>query len=68
MRRDGKAVKKAGESEDLPAYKLLPPRTEVIQQDLEDKKGKSPGRLISVRVFFRLGLMRNTKPRKEKTK
>ncbi len=49
---DGKAVKRAGESEDLPELKAQPPRTWGIFNDLEDKKGTSPDRYNFGPGFF----------------
>jgi hypothetical protein len=52
MRRDGKAAKRAGKSEDLPARKTTTFEDEVGRRDLEDKRGKSPDRFIRSGDFF----------------
>jgi hypothetical protein len=52
---DGKAAERAGESEDLPEQRCHYLRGLEVGQDLADKKGTSPDRWISVRVFFAPG-------------
>ena len=52
LNANGKAAKRAGESEDLSELKGVTTVDWGAPQDLEDKKGKSPDRFNSVRVFF----------------
>jgi hypothetical protein len=50
---DGKVAERAGESEDLPGQRYTVTFADWgVREDLEDKKGTSPDRFISVRVFF----------------
>ena len=57
MIRDGKAARREGKSEDLPeCMRIVFSVVERAHNKLEDKKGTSPGRFISVRGFFCPGL------------
>ena len=64
FRWNGKAAARAGESEDLPELISGTSFAEggVSQQSCVDKKGKSPGRILSVRVFLFLDLGSYTFP------
>jgi len=52
VHRDGKAAKRAGESENLPERKGTILADGVLPKDLEDKKGESPDRFIRSGDFF----------------